>query len=154
VINSHLLPQPLWGRPGRVAEYRAELDAASRLGAGRPGPATPAATLAVLTDPESLAKGQAIYEGPNLCHACHRKDLGGMVGPNLADNLWIHGCSPADLVNSVASGFPPLGMLPYGSGQKLTDEQLLQVVSYVLSRQGSNPASPRAANPAREKACG
>ncbi len=76
-----------------------------------------------------------------------------MVGPNLTDNLWIHGCTPADLVKSVTTGYPTLGMLPYGSGQKLTDEQMLQVVSYILSKQGSNPASPRAVNPEREKAC-
>ena len=42
-----------------------------------------------------------------------------MVGPNLTDNLWIHGCSPAEMVKNVTTGFPPLGMLPYGSGQKL-----------------------------------
>jgi cytochrome c oxidase cbb3-type subunit 3 len=77
-----------------------------------------------------------------------------MVGPNLTDNLWIHGCTPADLVKNVATGFPPLGMLPYGSGTKLTDEQLLQVVSYIIAKQGSQPPSPRAVNAEREKTCG
>jgi cytochrome c oxidase cbb3-type subunit 3 len=152
-INYHALTTPLWGRPGMLAEYQAEMDVANRLAASRPRAAGPSATLAALTDPESLRKGQEIYEGANLCHACHRKDLGGMVGPNLTDDLWIHGCSPADLVKSVTTGYPTLGMLPYGSGQKLTDEQMLQVVSYILSRKGSNPASPRAVNPEREKAC-
>ena len=152
-INYHLLPTPLWGRPGMVAEYQAELDDAARFAAGRPKAAGPSATLAALTDADSLQKGQAIYEGANLCHACHRKDLGGMVGPNLADGLWIHGCTPAELVKNVSTGFPPQGMLPYGSGTTLSDEQLLQVVSYILSKQGSNPASPRAVDPNREKAC-
>jgi cytochrome c oxidase cbb3-type subunit 3 len=152
-INYHALPQPMWGRPGMVAEYQAEVEAADRLAAGRPKAAGPGTALAALTDADSLAKGQAIYEGANLCHACHRKDLGGMVGPNLADNLWIHGCTPAELVKNVSTGFPPLGMLPYGSGTTLSDQQLLQVVSYILSKQGSNPASPRAVDPAREKAC-
>lgn len=154
VINYHALSTPLWGKPGMVAEYQAELDEAARVAANRPKAAGPSATLVALTDADSLAKGQAIFDGPNLCHACHRKDLGGMVGPNLTDTLWIHGCTPADLVKNVATGFPPLGMLPYGSGTKLTDEQLLQVVSYILSKQGSRPASPRAVNPEREKACG
>lgn len=153
VINYHVLPAPLWGKPGMVAEYQAEMDDAARLAANRPKAEGAGAALVALTDPESLAKGQAIYEGANLCHACHRKDLGGMVGPNLADSLWIHGCTPAELVKNISTGFPPLGMLPYGSGTKLTDEELLQVVSYVLSKQGSNPASPRAANPEREKPC-
>jgi cytochrome c oxidase cbb3-type subunit 3 len=58
------------------------------------------------------------------------------------------------VVKSVASGFPQLGMLPYGSGARLSDEQLLQVVSYILSKRGSRPADPRAVNPDREKTCG
>jgi cytochrome c oxidase cbb3-type subunit III len=153
-INYHMLPTPLWGRPGMIAEYQAEVDTASQAMAGRPKGAGANAALVALTDPASLTKGQEIFEGANLCHACHRKDLGGMVGPNLADNLWIHGCTPADLVKSVSSGFPPLGMLPYGSGAKLSDEQLLQVVSYILSKQGSHPVNPRAVNPEREKVCG
>ena len=153
VINYHVLPAPLWGKPGMVAEYQAEMDDAARLAANRPKAEGAGATLVALTDPESLAKGQAIYEGANLCHACHRKDLGGMVGPNLTDSLWIHGCTPAELVKNISTGFPSLGMLPYGSGTKLTDEELLQVVSYVLSKQGSNPDSPRAVNPEREKPC-
>jgi cytochrome c oxidase cbb3-type subunit 3 len=153
-INYHALPTPLWGRPGMVAEYQAEVETAARVAAGRPKAAGPNTALVALTDPDSLKKGQEIYEGANLCHACHRKDLGGMVGPNLTDNLWIHGCTPADVMKNVSTGFPPLGMLPYGSGASLSDEQLLQVVSYVLSKQGTHPANPRAANPDREKTCG
>lgn len=153
-INYHGLSTPLWGKPGMVAEYQAEVDEANRLLAGRPKAAGPSMALVALTDAESLKKGQEIYEGASLCHACHRKDLGGMVGPNLTDNLWIHGCSPAEMVKNVTTGFPPLGMLPYGSGQKLSDEQLLQVVSYIIAKQGTNPANPRAVNPEREKACG
>lgn len=153
VVNYHALSTPLWGKPGMLAEYQAEVDEASRMAAGRPKAAGPSGALVALTDSESLKKGQEIFEGANLCHACHRKDLGGLVGPNLTDGLWIHGCTPAELVENVATGFPPLGMLPYGSGTKLSDEQLLQVVSYILSRQGTNPVAPRAVDPAREKAC-
>lgn len=151
-VNYHILPAPLWGRAGMVAEYEAEVEAAERVMAGR-AKAGPSATLVALTDADALKKGQEIYEGANLCHACHRKDLGGMVGPNLADDLWIHGCTPAELVKNIASGFPPQGMLPYGSGSALSEEQLLQLASYILSRRGSNPPEPRAADPARERAC-
>ncbi len=152
-INYHLLPAPLWGRPGMIAEYEAEVEAAERLAANRPA-SGPAVALVALTDAESLQKGQALYEGPNLCQACHRPDLGGMVGPNLTDDLWIHGCTPAELVKNIATGFPTLGMLPYGSGSALSDEQLLQLASYILSRRDSNPDAPRAADAAREKPCG
>jgi hypothetical protein len=44
-------------------------------------------------------------------------------------------------------------MLPYGTGSTLTDTQLLQVSSYVLSKRGSSPASPKAIDPEREKPC-
>jgi len=152
-INYHALPTPLWGKPGQIAEYEAEVAEAALLAASRPKAAGPSSTAVALTDADSLAKGKAIYEGANLCAACHRDDLGGLVGPNLADDLWIHGCTPADLMKNVATGFPTLGMLPYGSGTALNDEELLQVVSYILSRQGSNPADARPVDPEREKAC-
>lgn len=151
-INYHVLPTPLWGKPGMVAEYEAEVADAERLAASRPKAAGPVVA-AVLTDAESLEEGKEIYEGANLCAACHREDMGGLVGPNLTDDLWIHGCSPAELVKNVATGFPTQGMLPYGSGTALSDEQLLQVVSYILSKKGTNPPDPRAVDPAREKAC-
>lgn len=153
VVNYHLLPTPLWGHAGQVAEYEAEVEAAEHLAAGRPRPTAPAAAVVALTDADSLAKGKAIYEGANLCAACHREDLGGMVGPDLTDNLWIHGCAPGELMQNIATGFPTQGMLPYGSGTALSDEELLQVVSYVLSKQGSTPADPRAPDPAREVPC-
>jgi cytochrome c oxidase cbb3-type subunit 3 len=152
-VNYHLLPAPLWGKPGQIAEYQAEVAAATIVAAGRPAAGRPAAALVALTDRESLQRGQAIYEGDHLCHACHRKDLGGMVGPNLTDALWIHGCSPAELVENVATGFPAQGMLPSGNGTRLSEDDLRLVVSYVLSKQGSQPAEPRAVDPARDKAC-
>ena len=52
------------------------------------------------------------------------------------------------------TGFPPRGMLPYGGGPKLGDEELLQLVSYVLSKRGSHPPNAKAADPARDRTCG
>jgi cytochrome c oxidase cbb3-type subunit III len=153
VANYHLLPQPLYGEKGMVAEYTAEIDAAARAGGGA-GPAAALASVPVLRDADSLDKGKAIFEGQtNLCVSCHRADLGGLVGPNLTDDLWLHGCDAASIVKSITTGFPARGMLPYGSGARLDQTQLAQVASYVLSRRGSNPASPKAPDPARDKTC-
>ena len=117
-------------------------------------PAAAAAPATPLTDAASLAKGKAIFEGTtNICSSCHRPDLGGMVGPNLTDDNWIHGCSFAEIMKNITTGFPDKGMQPYGSGAKLTPEQLRQVASYVVSKRGSNPKAPKAADPARDKAC-
>ena len=111
--------------------------------------------MTLLTDPAALAKGQEIFEGPtNLCWTCHRKDLGGLIGPNLTDNLWRHGCDAATVTQNVRTGFPVLGMLPYGSGKPLSDDELLQVVSYVFSKRGSNPVNPKAVDPKLDQPCG
>lgn len=151
VVNYHVLPTPLVSQKSIAAEYQAAMDEAARLAANRPAGAT--GTVA-FTDAANLAAGQAIFEGPrNLCHTCHRKDLGGLVGPNLTDALWRYGCSVDAVVQNVTTGFPPKGMLPFGSTQRLTDKELLQVVSYVMSRQGSNPANPKPVDPALDKPC-
>lgn len=108
-----------------------------------------------LTDAASLKKGQEIFESTNsLCATCHRTDLGGQVGPNLTDEYWIHGCDLPTMMKNITTGFPEKGMLPYGSTNKLTDDELLQVASYILSKQGSNPPDPKPIEPEREVKCG
>lgn len=154
LVNYHVLPKPLFGHQGMVAEYEAEVQAASRAAAGRPHAAKPPVALAALTDAPSLEKGRVIFEGPdNVCFSCHRKDLGGLVGPNLTDNEWLHGCSVDDVVKSITTGFPLKGMMPYGVGKPLTEEQVLQVASYVLSKRGSSPEAPKPIDPERDRVC-
>ena len=151
VVNYHVLSTPLVGKKSIAAQYQAEMEEAAKLAVNRPGAAT--GTVA-FTDAANLAAGQAIFEGQrNLCHTCHRKDLGGLVGPNLTDDLWRHGCSVDEMVQNVTTGFPPKGMLPFGSTQRLTDKELLQVVSYVISKRGSNPNNPKTVDPERDKPC-
>ncbi|MEZ5320256.1 MAG: cbb3-type cytochrome c oxidase N-terminal domain-containing protein [Vicinamibacterales bacterium] len=153
LVNYHVLRTPLVGQASIVAEYDTEMAAARALAASRPGAGVVAA-VQPLTDEESLKKGEAIFQGMrNLCHTCHRPDLGGLVGPNLTDNLWLHGCTPAEMMQNVTTGFPVKGMLPFGSTQPLTDEELLQVVSYVISKRGSNPVNPKPIDPERDKEC-
>jgi cytochrome c oxidase cbb3-type subunit 3 len=152
MLNYHVLATPLFGRPGMVAEYDAEVAAARRADAARPAPAARAAVL--LTDAESLARGRAVFEGPdNVCASCHRPDLGGMVGPNLTDDYWLHGCSIDEVVESISRGFPLKGMMPYGTGKPLAEEQVVQVASYVLSKRGTAPPAPKPIDPERDKAC-
>jgi len=106
------------------------------------------------TDAARLEKGRSIFEGPqNACFSCHRQDLGGLVGPNLTDDHWLHGCSLADLVTDIKVGYPLKGMLPYGVGHPLTDEQVLEVASYVLSKRGSAPVAPKPIDPERDRIC-
>jgi cytochrome c oxidase cbb3-type subunit 3 len=152
VVNYHVLAKPLFGHPTIAAEYQADVDRAAQLAANRPGSGT---SVVVKTDQATIEKGKAIFESAeNTCFACHRQDLGGLVGPNLTDKYWMHGCAPADLAKDIKNGFPQKGMLPFGSGKALNDDQLTQLVSYVLSKQGSNPPNPKPNDPERDKACG
>ena len=119
-------------------------------GAGRQG----AAALKPLTDAASLAQGKVLYEGVDyLCATCHNKDLGGLVGPNLVDEFWAHGCSVTDVVTAIEKGFPATGMLPFGSNKPMTAVQLHQLASYVLSQRGTKPAIAKPQDPAKEKPC-
>jgi len=79
--------------------------------------------------------------------------MGGLVGPNLTDEYWIHGCSIQEIAQNITTGFPEKGMLAYGSNNNLTDEQLLQVASYVISKKGSNPPDAKPIEPDREIIC-
>lgn len=152
VVNYHVLPNPLWGRPSLVAEYEAELAAAPKPAKS----ATPGGgpTLAALEDEASLAQGKAIFEGEsNVCASCHRADLGGLVGPNLTDEYWLHGCSVNEIVASIKTGYPLQGMLPYGTGNALNDDQLVKVASYILSKRGTSPEGPKPIDAERDKVC-
>jgi cytochrome c oxidase cbb3-type subunit 3 len=152
MLNYHVLETPLFGKAGMVAEYNADVDAAGKIDAARPAPA--ARAVALLTDADSLAKGRTVFEGPdNVCSSCHRPDLGGMVGPNLTDEYWLHGCSIGEVVESITKGYPLKGMMPFGTGKPLSEEQVVQVASYVLSKRSSSPAVPKPIDPERDKIC-
>lgn len=166
LVNYHVLTTPFFGGASTVvAEHEADVKAAAALqamnrahasaGVGAPGAGGAAGVVAAaLTDAGSLQKGRAIFESAtSLCSSCHRPDLGGLVGPNLTDAGWLHGCSVNEVMTSIRTGYPSRGMLPFGGGTPLSDQELRELASYVLSKRGSLPASPKAADPEREKAC-
>ena len=95
----------------------------------------------LLTDPADLAAGKETWV--KICSACHLVDGGGLVGPNMTDNYWIHGNTVEDLYRIVADGVIEKGMIPY-KGQ-LSDKARLQVVGYILTEiVGTTPAIPKA----------
>lgn len=98
--------------------------------------------IVLLEDNASLANGQAIWD--KICLACHLKDGGGLVGPNMTDNFWIHGNTVEDLFKITTEGVLAKGMLPYKD--QLSNQERLEVVSFILvNLQGTTPASPKAA---------
>ena len=128
--------------PNQIEEYEQEMVAAAERFGGNEEPESTVnyADLEVLMDAESLTAGRQIYESPrNLCTTCHGQNAQGLVGPNLTNNLWKHGCDLESIMISIKSGFPQRGMPAYGSGQRLDDVQLHQLASYIISLRGSNP---------------
>ena len=56
----------------------------------------------LLTDQADLAAGKETWT--KICSACHLVDGGGLVGPNMTDNFWIHGNTVDDLFKVVSDG--------------------------------------------------
>src|SRR6476659_7429276 len=50
-------------------------------------------------DPVILAEGRQMFG--NMCAPCHRPDGGGLVGPNLCDDYWIHGSNYVDSIKTI-----------------------------------------------------
>lgn len=94
----------------------------------------------LLHDDASLASGGETFR--KICAACHLTDGGGLVGPNLTDNFWIHGNTIEDLYRITTEGIIEKGMIPYRD--QLSDKQRLEVCSYILvSLVGSTPAKAK-----------
>jgi cytochrome c oxidase cbb3-type subunit III len=93
----------------------------------------------LLMDETALAEGAAIYN--SYCGACHGAELQGGVGPNLADTYWLHGGDIKDVFKIIKVGVPQKGMIAWQS--QLSPEQIQQVSSYIISKEGSNPANAK-----------
>lgn len=94
----------------------------------------------LLTDAAALEAGAKIFK--TNCVACHLADGGGLVGPNLTDEYWIHGGSIANVFSIIKYGVPAKGMISWQD--QLGPVAMQQVASYVLSLQGTTPATPKA----------
>ena len=98
--------------------------------------------LIAFTDAENIAKGKELFTS-KTCFACHLNDLGGSIGPNLTDNKWILGGDVKSLFNTISKGGRPgKGMIAWES--TISREERIQLASYIISMQGTQPATPKA----------
>ena len=130
---------------GRIANYEREMATAAaaeaRLKAAQPSPGASGEQLTALTrDAAALALGKDVFA--KNCAACHRFDGGGQIGPNLADDAWLHGGAIDEIQKVVRDGVLEKGMPPWG--KVLKPDQLDAVTVYVFTLRGTNPPDPKA----------
>jgi cytochrome c oxidase cbb3-type subunit 3 len=93
-----------------------------------------------LADAAGILDGQELFK--NNCAACHGNSGEGNVGPNLTDSYWLHGGGLNEVFKSVKYGWPAKGMKSWQSD--LSPSQIKNVVSYIHSIHGTNPANAKA----------
>lgn len=90
-------------------------------------------------DAAMLAAGHNIFA--TRCAPCHRADAGGLVGPNLCDDYWIHGSNFVDNIRTIYNGVPAKGMLTWKG--VLKNDEILAVGSYIYTLRGTHPLNPK-----------
>lgn len=126
----------------QIEEYEEELALAEEEAASRTllaGSSIDENNVVFVTDEAVLGEAEALYL--QNCAACHGADGGGTVGPNLTDEYWLHGGSIQDVFKVIKYGVQEKGMIPWQG--KLSPEEMQNMASYVLSLQGTTPASPK-----------
>lgn len=96
-------------------------------------------TVVVDLSPETVKSGEIIFV--DNCAACHGNDGGGTIGPNLADDYWIHGGNVGDVFSTIKYGVLDKGMIAWE--ESLSPSEIAQVSNYIVSLRGSSPASPK-----------
>jgi cytochrome c oxidase cbb3-type subunit 3 len=89
-------------------------------------------------DQATLAEGRQIFV--KLCAPCHRDDGGGLVGPNLTDDYWIHGPEFKDNLRTIYNGVPEKGMITWKA--VLKPGEMRAVASYIYTLRGAKLATP------------
>jgi cytochrome c oxidase cbb3-type subunit 3 len=90
-------------------------------------------------DPMILAEGKDTFM--KLCAPCHRADGGGLVGPNLCDDYWIHGSNFVDNLTTIWNGVPAKGMVTWKG--TLKPSTIYAAASYIYTLRGTNPKNPK-----------
>lgn len=101
-----------------------------------------AASLAEAIENEMMAEAGAQHYA-SYCAACHGDAGQGVIGPNLADNYWVHGGTPVDVYNVITNGVIEKGMAAWQGA--LTPEERAELVAYIYADlQGTDPAGAKA----------
>jgi cytochrome c oxidase cbb3-type subunit 3 len=137
---------------GRLAAYEQEMSQAeAKYGARAPAPGSgpsDAELIAFAQDPAKRAQGRTVYE--THCTPCHRADGGGIIGPNLTDDFWVHGGRPTQILHTLNVGVLDKGMPAWGA-TVLKPDDVAAVTAYVMSLRGTNPPAPKGPEGVKEE---
>lgn len=82
-----------------------------------------------------LGKAELIEEGKQVfaqnCVSCHGPEGKGLVGPNLTDDVWIHGGEAEEIVTTITKGVAAKGMPTWGP--VLGNEKVAKAAAFVYS---------------------
>lgn len=93
-----------------------------------------------MADAAGITAGKALFEAN--CVACHLKDGGGNVGPNLTDDYWLHKGSLNDIYHTIKYGYADKGMQAWGGS--FSEKEISYLASFVKSLRGTKPAVAKA----------
>ena len=97
-------------------------------------------TVTLSTESSELQEGKEIFS--KNCVTCHAADGGGIVGPNLTDDYWIHGGGIKNVFKTIKYGVAAKGMISWQT--QLDPSKMRSVASYIISLHGTKPAAPKA----------
>jgi cytochrome c oxidase cbb3-type subunit 3 len=143
------------GGPDQLTVYQREMARAeaavaahaAAVAAAAPAPeavvegSAPGVDLTVPGEDEAvLASGRDIYM--KNCMVCHAADGGGLIGPNMTDDYYIHGATFADSIRIIEEGVLAKGMISWKA--VLKPEEIHAVASYIWTMRGTTPAVAKA----------
>lgn len=103
-------------------------------------PVTPELLLDLSRDTSTVEVGKQAFA--QMCAACHGPTGGGLIGPNLTDEYWIHGASPEKIYGVVRDGVLAKGMPAWGAS--LGEEKVRASVAYLLTLRNTKVAGGKA----------
>lgn len=137
-----------WG-PSQEQEYVTEMKAAEeqkKLYLSNSANKIDENTVAISAEAPVISAGKAVYDAN--CVACHGDKGQGTVGPNLADEFWLHGGKINNVFKTIKYGVPEKGMISWE--KTLSPKQISEVANYIMTLKGTNPANAKAAQGEKE----
>lgn len=130
---------PVGNGKGRVADYEAEVAKYNALHPVTVSVVSEEQLQSQRSNPAVIAEGEKVFA--QSCASCHGASAGGLIGPNLTDEYWLHGGTLSQIHKTIAEGVLSKGMPPWA--KLLKPEQVTAVAVYIASIAGTNPANAK-----------